>query len=538
MAAQSPAGGFTVLPQYQSNLYDIQRQQALAQALAGNAMQGAPLQQNLPIVPKYSLGAGLAQLGQAALAGYIGNKASENLQNLGQQQWASLTGQGMPTLPAQGSDTVPAASAQQETPAGVGQTPTLGSRLGQPTGAPAAPLAPGGSLNPQGLPAGLAAQAYLTDPKMYLEKFVQPWYAPTDATRNATQAGLNQQGVQQANAGALFKNNYVPPIAGGAGTVYRDPMTGKVTGVNLDIGEGMQPVFDANGNPAGAMPIPGYNQAKAGQISNVKSAESQFETMQVWDPVKQAMVAVPKSSILPAAGGGAPSRPGGYPGAGGVQTGPALGVPEAAAAEGKSQQEAGMNLQKQADAVPQQRVFLGELRKTLEGFNSGDPNADWKLTAKKFANANSPFGAVFDPKSIASQEEFNKSAAQLAMSQFQSLGSGGANSTLETTLKANPNATLSKLGNKGIMDLLSGNQDALERKAQAWNDYKAQNGPGSYGQFQNEWNKNFDPRLWMIPYQNKDEALQMINSMPKVEKDAFRQKFNTAIQNGWIKPNF
>lgn len=536
MAAQNPAGGFTVLPQYQSNLYDIQRQQALSQALAGNALQNQAslIPQNMPVMPKYSFGAGLAQLGQAALAGYYGNKASEGLQNLGQQQWASLTGQGMPTA----GQSAP----QQEVPvSGAVGAPTLSDRLGtgQAQAQPSvAPLAPGGALNPQGLPSGLAAQAYLTDPKMYLEKFVQPWYAPTDATRMATQAGMNEQGRQEANRGALFHSNYVAPVAGGAGTVYRDPMTGQVTATNPNISEGMRPVYDEKGNFIGAMPIAGYNEAKAGQVGAVKGAEAQFETTQVFNPKTGAMEIVPKSSVLPVTGGGGQTRPGGYPGAGGVQAGPSLGQAAAAEAEGKSQQEAGMNLQKQADAVPQQRVFLGELRKTLEGFNSGDPNADWKLTAKKFANANSPFGAVFDPKSIASQEEFNKSAAQLAMSQFQSLGSGGANSTLETTLKANPNATLSKLGNKGIMDLLSGNQDAIERKAQAWNDYKAQNGPGSYGQFQNEWNKSFDPRLWMIPYQSKDEALNMINSMPKVEKDAFRQKFNNAIQNGWIKPNF
>jgi hypothetical protein len=256
---------------------------------------------------------------------------------------------------------------------------------------------------------------------------------------------------------------------------------------------------------------------------------------QVFNEQRNRPEFVPRTDILSGAQGGGSLGTGRIGGGGGFAAGPSLGAQEAAAVEGKGQAEAGLRLQQEAGAAPQQRLFIRELRQTMEGFNPGNPNADWALNMKKLVNANNPFGNTFDPQKIANQEQFNKAANQLAIAQFKDLNSGGANSTLETTLKSNPNAALSRLGNKGILDLLQGNVDAKERMGQEWQKWKDNNGAGSYGKFQTEWSKAYDPQVFMIPYQSKEEAAKMVNSMTPQERKVFQNKFNFAVKNGWIQ---
>lgn len=539
--------GFTVLPQYQSNLYDLQTKQALAQALIQNGMRGnvdayKPAGGGYQYVPTYGIGAGLTQLASALGGALLQKQASQELQNLGQQQWATLTGQGMPSAQS-GPTTEQLAAALGDAQGGVGPTNTNASQLAQAMGTASpqasvqpAPLQPGGALNPAGLPVGVAAQEYLRDPAAYSKEFLAPYYKPTEATQLGRQANLTPEQIQQANAGILTQKQYIAPLAGGAGQVYRNPTNpAQVLAQNPNIGEGMQAAYDAQGRFIGAIPIPGYTGAVQGIEGAKAFGRAYGENEKIYNPVTQQMEIVPKVNTLGGGNQGGSSLGTGRIGGSGIAAAPSLGAAEAAATEGRQQAEQGLKTQEQAGAAPNQRLFLGELRQTLNEFKSGDPNADWKLTAKKLANANSPFGNVFDPKAIASQEMFNKAAGQLAMQQFKDLGSGGAQSTLETAIKTNPNQALSQLGNKGIIDLLSGNVDAQEKKGEAWQAWKDQNGPGSYSKFQTEWNKRYDPRLFMIPYQSKEEAKKMVDSMPANERKVFQQKFNFAVQNGWIQ---
>ncbi len=546
-----PASPGFVLPQFQGNLYDIQTKQALAQALLQKGIQGnaeayKPAGGGYQYVPQMGIGGALSNAANLALGAYLQKQAGQDLTGLGAAQWSLLTGDSMPTAASSGptGEQLGAALGGGGGPTNANAAALSQAMQPQQTQARVAPLQPGGALNPAGLPVGVAAQEYLRDPAAYSKEFIAPFYKPTEATQLGRQANLTPQQIQSANQGILTQKQYIAPLAGGAGQVYRDPTNpSRVLAQNPNIGEGMQPAYDAQGNFIGTIPIPGYAGAVEGIAGAKARGAAQGETQQIFNPATQQMEIVPKSSVL----GGGGSSQGGLGtgrlgtsmttggGTGGIAAAPALGAQAAMEAEGKSQVEQGMRTQELAGGAPNQRLFLGELRQTLGEFNSGDPNADWKLTAKKLANANSPFGNVFDPKKIASQEMFNKAAGQLAMEQFRNLGSGGANSTLETAIKTNPNQALSTLGNKGIIDLLSGNVDAQERKGDAWQAWKEQNGPGSYSKFQTEWNKKFDPRVFMIPYQSKDEAMKMVNSMPENERKAFQQKFNFAVQNGWIQ---
>ena len=232
-----------------------------------------------------------------------------------------------------------------------------------------------------------------------------------------------------------------------------------------------------------------------------------------------------------AAAGGGSGPPGGF-----IASGPALGAGAAADVDATAGANQGVALQSRSDQVPTNKALLGNLGTALDQFTSG-PGQDWKALAKKFANANSPFGAIFDPKSIASQEEFTKQATQLAQSQFQQLGGTGANAQLESAMHTSPNTELSKMGNHSIIALLKGNEDAIAIKNQAWQQYKQQNGPQSYGQFSTKFNQSYDPRVFQGQYLSPDDRQKMVTEMNASEKKSFANSLRIAIANGWIKPN-
>ncbi len=227
-------------------------------------------------------------------------------------------------------------------------------------------------------------------------------------------------------------------------------------------------------------------------------------------------------------GGGANPFPAGTPAA------PALGAPEAAAVDASFGAKQGTELQSMADNVPARKALLGNLEGALTQFTSG-PGQNWKMVAKAFANANSPFGSVFDAKSIASQEEFNKQAVQLAQQQFQALGGTGTDSKLDSAMHTSPNDALSKLGNKGIIAMLKGNEDAIAAKNLAWQQFKQQNGPQSYGTFSAQFNKSYDPRVFQSQYLSGDDKKKMVSGLTQPEKNKLFQAFQTAKQNGWIQ---
>lgn len=231
-------------------------------------------------------------------------------------------------------------------------------------------------------------------------------------------------------------------------------------------------------------------------------------------------------------GGGSPAAGGGQ--GGGMAAAPPLGAPEAAAVDASFGAKQGTELQSMADNVPARKALLGNLEGALGQFTSG-PGQNWKMVAKAFANANSPFGAVFDAKSIASQEEFNKQAVQLAQQQFQALGGTGTDSKLDSAMHTSPNDALSKLGNKGIIAMLKGNEDAIGAKNQAWQSFKQQNGPQSYGTFSAQFNKSYDPRVFQSQYLTPDDNKKMLSGMTKNEQKSFLNSYRTALGNGWVK---
>lgn len=232
--------------------------------------------------------------------------------------------------------------------------------------------------------------------------------------------------------------------------------------------------------------------------------------------------------------GGAGGRTGAGVGPSGpIASGPALGASEAASVDAQANAQQGIALQQRADATPTNKGILENLESDLDNFTSG-PGRSWVAQAKKFVNANTGFG--FDQDSVASQEKFNKQAAMLAQSQFQALGGTGTDKQLGSTELTSPSSELSKMGNRGIIALLKGNEDAIKAKNEAWQQFKnAGNGPQSYGKFSTEFNKSYNPRVFQSQYLTTDERKKMILGMSKEAQKTFLNDYRTALTNGWVK---
>jgi hypothetical protein len=278
----------TILPQFQGDAYTLQNKQALAQALMQQSFQPQNTQAvgsgQYTVVPKYSPLGGMAQLGQALMAARMQNDVSQGYNQLGQNQWAALTGS-----PA--SSGVGGAS---DGSSGSGSTPQAlaGALGGSGSSAQPAPqqqgglLSPGGPLNPNGVPVQGLATAWMSGPEGQREVIKQAMagYAPTAATLAARQGGFDPA---QANQRQFQKDSYVAPITGTG--IMRNPFTQQPVAFNPEIPAGAQPLFDASGNVAKVQPIQGAQGVMQGNAAASAAGGAQFKPVQVYNPQTQQM---------------------------------------------------------------------------------------------------------------------------------------------------------------------------------------------------------------------------------------------------------
>ncbi len=255
--------------------------------------------------------------------------------------------------------------------------------------------------------------------------------------------------------------------------------------------------------------------------------------------------------VLPNGGmGGAPQAQGAAPGgvmggqppaqaapnafAPGTPAGPALGEAEAAQTTQHGGAEQGLALQRRASLVPETKAILGNLLAELNtpGFTVG-PGTKGVADAAKFMNAQ--LGTNIRIEGTAAREQFEKLAGMYAQSQFQQLGGTGANAQLDATTLTSPNSKLSALGNRGIIAMLNGNEDAIKAKNEAWQQWSAQHGSGTFGQFVTDFQKHFDPRVFQSQYLGDADKKKMISGMSQKEKNDLHSAFVFAKQNGWIQ---
>jgi hypothetical protein len=211
------------------------------------------------------------------------------------------------------------------------------------------------------------------------------------------------------------------------------------------------------------------------------------------------------------------------------------GAAEAAGVAAQGSAGQANTLEASAGGAPIRRGMLNNLEDDLSKFSTG-PLAQGTLQAKRLYNQAA--GAVGMPKldeaGVAAHENFNKQATQLAQQQFTALGGTGTDSQLGSAFKANPNDALSNMGNKQIIQMLKGNEDAIAAKNTAWQDWKKKNGADTYGQFQEDWNQNFSPRAFQWVHMSPSERKDLVKNMKPGEKDQLGNALEIAEKRKWI----
>jgi hypothetical protein len=136
---------------------------------------------------------------------------------------------------------------------------------------------------------------------------------------------------------------------------------------------------------------------------------------------------------------------------------------------------------------------------------------------------------------VAGQEEFNKLATQFINAQVGALGGTGTDSKLDSAMKGTPNEFMSKMGIQNVTSLMLGLEDATAAKAAAWQKWLSSGkGAETYGQFQTQFNKLYDPRVFQAQYMTDKQRQLMLSSMTKDERAKYQNAFIFAQKAGWM----
>ena len=198
---------------------------------------------------------------------------------------------------------------------------------------------------------------------------------------------------------------------------------------------------------------------------------------------------------------------------------------------------AGNAIYDQANAATTQKSQLLTMESDLSGISTGplaEREARWNALAHQLGV---PAGTMTADQ-VAKSEGFAKVAKQIALAQAGALGVG-TDEKLTTTMGANPNRDLSKLGNQQIIAMLQGNADAIKARGVAYDQWlKAGNNPANANNFLTDFNKTFDPRVYQWGYQIKgmtrEQKEAAYNAMP--DKQQFRARYNDAVTRGLLNP--
>lgn len=274
------SGGMTVLPQYQGDYYTLQRQQALAQALTQQALTPQQVQPTgsgpYTVMPKYSIGAGLSQLGQALLASRLGNQVSQGYQQLGAGQAAAFGfGGGQQQAPQSGTTPNPFTGDQGGAQSGASASgaPPAGAGTQQTGGSP---------MNPLGLPPALAYSAFSADPAKYAE-LQASMFKPADIVAQIRAAGIDPNSAlgRQLAQNALAKATAPDYVSGRPGGYMLNKSTGQMEQLP-QVPEG----FTAVQGPAGwqVVPVQGGLGAMGQSAAAKAGGQAQYQLKEVWDP--------------------------------------------------------------------------------------------------------------------------------------------------------------------------------------------------------------------------------------------------------------
>jgi hypothetical protein len=191
-------------------------------------------------------------------------------------------------------------------------------------------------------------------------------------------------------------------------------------------------------------------------------------------------------------------------------------------------------LQGTAATTQQYHADLDNLKQLSKTVDIGGPTVEIE---KKLNQLGSRFGlsVTMTPDQLKSVEEFDKIANQISLNQSQNFH--GSDAGLHTVVGANPSSSMSTYGREGVIDMLQGNQDAIDTTRRAWLRARANGAPASsYDQFAEQIGQTLDPRVFQFNRMSRENQQKFLQNIPPDDLPAFEEKFKTAIANKWVKP--
>jgi hypothetical protein len=284
-------------------------------------------------------------------------------------------------------------------------------------------------------------------------------------------------------------------------------------------------------------------------------------------------VEVPPSVFPPGGGGGGPPGRGPIPGGGlgpappgaGAGTGPgsqqsfgpggqgwmagsyAKTLPTGAEAPMLAASDTATHLTKYVtgagpEGLSAQRAMLRELDALSPKAGQG-PSTEYEKKINEFAQRVGLKGITFSPTQLASTEQYDKIASQLAGQMGTSLGTGSGE-WLHNAQSSNPNTIMSRMGREGIHHWLQGNLNSIEAIHGQWRQWLGQH-PNMEGQFQNWINgqvpdanfniRGFDPRVFQYEAMTGAERKAFKESLPSErERKLFVDNVRNYIKVGMV----
>lgn len=223
---------------------------------------------------------------------------------------------------------------------------------------------------------------------------------------------------------------------------------------------------------------------------------------------------------------------GGFLRQGGAQTTLPPGEPEVMAQSAARASK----LQSTASTTAQYHADLDNLKqesKVLD--NLGGPTTETEKKLNQLSQRVAGVGVTMDKEQLKALESFDKIANQISLNQSQFFH--GSDAGLHTVVGANPSTSMSRYGRDGVIDMLQGNQDAIDVTRKAWLKARRDGAPAhSYDTFVDQFSQTLDPRVFQFNRLSRDNQQKFLSQMDPGDMADFEQKYKAAIDNKWVKP--
>lgn len=194
-------------------------------------------------------------------------------------------------------------------------------------------------------------------------------------------------------------------------------------------------------------------------------------------------------------------------------------------------------LQSTASTAPQYHADLENLKqdsKVLE--NLGGPTFEVEKKLNQLTSRIGGFGVTMTPEQLKAGESFDKIANQISTSQAGNLGAA-TDAGRHMVVGANPSTSMSAFGREGVIDMLQGNQDAIDTTRKMWMDARAKGVPANtYDNFIHNLSHSLDPRVFQFNRLSRANQQTFLHQLGPSELPEFERKYKAAIENKWVKP--